>query len=199
MDDSLLPTAAHLISYYNRSFGAHLHLSDIRTIEDYPLPGLSRSEYGPVVEEFLFSPHALFIPPEQHVLQVVPLIARHHELHLMTDRHRDFTRVTHAWLSNPPSDNGRVPLENWFYSVYHTGHFPLGSSSLSKAQFARRLDVDLMIEDNPSRAREFEELDIPVLLLGKPWNRGARFSHPQSRYIESWAEVPEVVPCLSRA
>lgn len=199
MDDSLLPTAAHLIRYYNRSCGAHLHLDDIRTIADYPLPGLSREECGAVVQEFLSSPYALLVPPEPYVLDVVPQLARSHELHLMTDRHRQFTETTHAWLRNPPSDNGRVSLERSFCSVYHTGHFPLGSSSLSKAEFARRLDVELFIEDNPLRAAEFEALDIPVLLLRKPWNTRLHLTHPYSRYIENWAEVSDIVPCWAGA
>jgi len=88
----------------------------------------------------------------------------------ITARPAHLDRATRAWMARH-----RLPVEE----IHHT---PAGT----KSAVARRLGVDVTIEDNPAEAELLAEV-CESWLLDQPYNRGITLS--RARRLFSWAEA----------
>lgn len=85
---------------------------------------------------------------------------------------------------------------------FFPGFFPLGDhysenpyhggKGKTKPQIARKLGVDIAIEDSYYQARAYASAGIPVVLLEKPWNREYDLTEGMTR-VPSWEQIVEQV------
>lgn len=186
MDDVLCETARGCLLIIERQFGKKV---PYECLVDF---NLGRScDLGPEETAALY--HIVHHPEELLKLDpiggAVPALRRWmaagYEIAIVTGRPPSTYEPSIAWLRL----HG-VPYHS-FTMVDKYGRFPAdGTAAVTLAELTRRR-FDFAVEDSPTMARFLvEEMNIPVKLFDRPWNRSAP-AHPKIQRFRSWDEIGE--------
>ena len=111
----------------------------------------------------------------------VGVVARQHELAIITARPISLTTQTHDWLGK------YFPGE--FSSVYLTNQASIDGPRRTKSEVCLEIGAGILIEDTLENAEECASKGIDVLLYERPWNRDVVGLHERITRVRSWKEV----------
>lgn len=104
-------------------------------------------------------------------------------IHYITARPSFMRKITHQWLKK----NGFIGKNTAVHLFDSEGDYKTDVEF--KKALSEKLVLDLFIED----AIEFvEKLEIPVLLIDRPWNRAYNLSKKVTR-VKDWEEIDQFV------
>lgn len=183
-DDVLHDFNNSLHQYHNKKYGTTVKREDIVTYDIEKIWGCTRDEAVEKVHTFYRTPEHDETMPLEGSQDVIQLLSRKYNLHIITSRVDEIKELTIRWLERH--------FPGAFTSVEFINHF--GSSSgtkRTKADVCTQLSVDLMIEDSLEHAHAISACGIPVILIDCPWNQGVL---PSNVYrVKSWKDISEML------
>lgn len=125
----------------------------------------------------------LQIPPVPEALEVIKKwIKRGFSIHYITSRPIDTKEETEKWLKKQGFFLKGITLDLYNEKEHNSRH--LSRINSYKRFVADEKKIDIFIEDSIDIAKS---LDIPVLLIDKPWNQGKL---PENvRRVKNWEEI----------
>ncbi len=103
---------------------------------------------------------------------------------IITARPNSFKDKTLKWLNKN--------FEDSFDKIYHSSDFHIeNENNKTKADFCRKLGVDVIIEDNLEYSLDCVENGFKVILLDKPWNQGENYENISR--CGNWNEILEKI------
>lgn len=184
MDDVLCDTAGAYLRLLEQEFGKTVAFEDVFSFNLKESFNLTENEMA-----FLFSrahefDFVLAMEPIVGVKQILDMVhERGDTIAIVTGRHTSAYEASLEWFST-----WSIP----FHSFTMVDKYGWAGTDLARAialEDLSNLDYDLAIEDSPKMASHLiENLDIPVLLFDRPWNRSYPSSEKCTRCI-GWNEV----------
>lgn len=160
-DDVLIETTEYIVDVYNRQYGTSVTL-DRSHDQDNEQWGVADGEQ--LIQRFneiQSTEEYAGLVPMPEALRAVKLLARDHELHLVTARHGSIEAITEAMLNEY--------LPGCFTSMEHVGR------DRSKGEVCRQLKADILIDDSIRNLQSVLEHGLPAggaLHFGMyAWNR----------------------------
>jgi uncharacterized protein len=153
--DGTITTPDALIPFINKEFNLQLTLDNITQYEFTPVVPVSDDEFE---RWFTKNEPAMYrdSPISQGAKNVLNEWNKYHELFFISARKFELLDITEQWFKQNEILLGDFEL--------------LGSHK--KVEAAKKLNVDIFLEDKHDNAVEIhEELEIPVLLFDAPYNR----------------------------
>jgi uncharacterized HAD superfamily protein len=175
-DDVLASTGEAVIDWHNKKYGTDHALEDLKNFGFEHMWNCSVDVAVERVHEFY--PTTPETPPIPGAISGIKALAEKHELVLITGRSDIAVDVTHAWLEKH--------LPGIFETTYFTNQFH-GEKKMSKAEFCRAHNIDILIDDFMGTAENVSKEGIPVLLYDRPWNQG-EIPEKVTR-VHSWEEI----------
>ena len=185
VDDTLAAFQVKWLEYHNKLYGTHFTLSDIY---DYDYSKTMKIPWEVAVErvlEFYKTKDFREIVPVDGAVETVSQW-NEHSLFIITSRPDSLKRLTRSWV--------KKHFPNKISKFIFTNQFRVNDDTpcLTKADVAKKLKLDFMIEDTLKHAVDIANVNIPVILLNKPWNQTDEKFEKISR-VNSWHEVRSVL------
>jgi len=180
IDDVVLDFVPSFINYYNLRFDSKIILGDVNTSKIWEIFGLDKSGFGSILEDFHetdFSKKMPFITNVKEGLEKL----KEFDLQIVTSRHNKNKEVILEWF--------RKEIPNFNIPLLFSDDFYGGTST--KAQICKKLEINILIEDNPVYALDCAENGIKVLLMDKPWNQTCE--HENILRVKDWKEILEKI------
>lgn len=157
-DDVLLPSTPELIRMYNAQYGTHVSLEGAHTA-DNPAWEADARDARRRIFDLQHSTQYGEIVPYNDAIAACSRLAQAHELHLVTARPDELTRVTERMLKQYFGDV--------FSSIEHVG------LDASKGEVCRRIAADVLIDDNLKHLEDAQNCSVPYTLWfgDYPWNQ----------------------------
>jgi hypothetical protein len=169
-DDVLVSSVPSLLAGYNAMFGTRVrveHFYEPATMDTWGTDDddLARRQF----EQYLRSDEYSPAPPIVHATRAVEMLAKEHELHLITGRAEDRELETRGLVDRY--------FPGCFASIEHTNHYVSSDYSVvtrSKGEVCRDIHADILVDDHIFHGREALEMGLErALLFGDyPWNQG---------------------------
>jgi uncharacterized protein len=173
--DGTVTTPDALIPFINKEFNLQLTLDDIKQYEFTPVVPVSEVEFAnwfSTNEPLMYRES----PISEGAKDVLDEWDENHELFFISARKSELSEITKDWFKKE--------------GILYKDIVLLGSHK--KIEAAKKLNVDIFLEDKHDNAVEIhEELNIPVLLFDTPYNR-----EPIPKgviRVHSWAEAKQWV------
>lgn len=183
----------NFISALNRFIADHYSsnysLAEYHVYEFFKIWNCSRDEADIRVHEFFktsyFTSGIHPIPGAQTALW---RLSRFCNLSVVTSRQNAIKAHTLEWIEKY--------YQGLFKEIHFGNHFALDGESRPKSEICRSLGAKVLIDDNPSYARECAEVGIRVLLFdyenSYPWSKnGSVDQHPLVTKVHNWEEVEQ--------
>jgi uncharacterized HAD superfamily protein len=191
-DDVLSETARAFLDLLAEHFDKWVSFEAITSFDLGISFDLNASEY----ERFMALAHepqvlAGFMPIAGAISALERLIAKGYEIAIITGRPASSAPASQAWL-----EQHSVPYHTLtFVDKYGRGDPQAPNSKAITLKELRQLSFCFAVEDSGDMARFIaEEMGLPVALLERPWNKGYRFSSPESQaLIKRCADWDQVV------
>ncbi len=154
---------------------------------DYDLTklwGCSKDELVRRVFEFYKSEEFRRLQPISGVREAFALLFPPHEGYFITSRP--------AFVGPRTMEFFDVHFGGRLKSFYHLGEFGGNGCAETKGAIAKRLNLDVFVEDALHQAEEIASYGIPVLLMTQPWNRGRTLREGIVR-VDGWKEIVDFV------
>lgn len=148
---------------------------------------LFTGRYDHRIFEFYDSPEFQETKPVTGSQHALTLLARDHELHLITARPYDVEEQSHQWL------NKHFP--HIFKDVHHTNLISKGGvgASIRKSEICRRMGATVMIDDHIDYILDCAGHNITSYLFLAPWNKDKKTNNPHIKEVAGWEEVVELI------
>ena len=158
-DDVLLPSTELIVSLYNEKYGTNVQLTGAHTSKDSEWQA-SRGEIAERLYDIQLTEEFAAIKPFADAIEVCRRLSLTHELHMVTARPGRIMHMTLAML------NKHFP--DIFTEIEHIG------LDGNKGEVCRRLQADVLIDDNFSHLETARECGVGGLLwFGEyPWQNG---------------------------
>jgi uncharacterized HAD superfamily protein len=184
VDGTLADFARPLINYM-RSLG--IETPDYEDTHDFDLSKTWKctpQEAVRRIDLFLDSREFRNLEPIEGVSEAFEILLPPHKGYAITARPKSIAHVTKKFLE--------THLGGKCSGAYHLGTCHKDGAKVSKAKQAKKLGLDLFVEDSPVEASEISACGIPVLLLNRPWN--ANYSLPSLvTRVNEWREIVHYV------
>lgn len=185
VDDTLAAFQVKWLAYHNNLYGTHFSLSDIN---DYDYSKTMKIPWEVAVErvlEFYKTKDFKEIMPVDGAVETVSQW-NDHSLFIITSRPDSTKRLTHAWVKRH--------FPNRISKFIFTNQFRVNENTpcLTKADVAKELKLDFMIEDTLKHAVDISSVNVHVILLNKPWNQTSEKFEKITR-VNSWDEVRDII------
>lgn len=188
LDDVLADTATAVSEFHNARYGTSFKTSEQKVFNLTKHWGVDQAECRTRVMEFYHSPFNDTIKPIAGAQDYLPLLAREHDVKIITSRQDAAREKTHSWL------------ERHFPSISCDVHFAsnyFGLNQHTKSSLCTILGVSMLIDDSTEYALECADHGIDVLLFDAPWNQENTKSS-KIRRVHSWEEIVSVVKLKSK-
>ena len=176
VDNVLAEFTESFLQFHNAAYGTSLRIEECDDFWFRNNFGWTREEELEKICEFYKSTEFRCMDPVDFSVEGVSELKRHHELVVVTARHKEVMNETTGWV-------GR-----YFPSMFSEVHFAHSYGNGSKSEDCRRLGVDVLIEDSLENARDFALAGGEALLLDQRWNRTGYLPSKVKR-MYSWKEV----------
>lgn len=182
IDDVLCHFVETFAKYHNRLYGTTIVKDNFKSYEFHDAIGISVDVLIPRLHDFFNSKDFLEIKPIDEAVEVIEEASNNgHEIHIITSRPSSMMLDhTHNWL-NLHFPNVKLA------SVIFTRE-SLNGSIWSKADAAKKIKADIMIEDNIKYAETFIGSGIKTFLINQPWNQPNGLEEHFIR-VDSWQEI----------
>lgn len=178
IDDVIIETSPHLVTYYNRTFGTNVAVKDMYPSNLRPWGVSDKAAWVKRVEAYLATEEFQSISPSPETVASLVRLARSNVLHVVTGRSIALELLTNNMV------NKFFP--GIFHSVIFTG---LLDKKRGKAEVCQELGAEFLIEDHLGHALPVAETGINVLLFGDyPWNQADELPSNVVR-VKDWTAV----------
>ena len=145
-------------------------------IED-SFPEISKDQVNYLFEEISMGQGQALerLKSNQTAIETVHSIAKQHEVSFITSRPESIRSHTYAWMER--NNLGMFTADTYF--------------DFAKVETAKKLGLDLFVEDAPHIAKGIADAGIPVLLYWKTWNKDVR--HPNIEHLCCWDSAYEKI------
>lgn len=185
IDNVVSDTYVALVGKFNEVYGTSIRIDEV--LDYYYLEkhsGIEKEE----VQEFIYTSleredFSLAIKPYEDATAVIKQwSSQGHSIHYITARPTSLGEVTKKWLEKHDFWVKSATLDLFDESIEYK------SDSDYKRQVIEKIGINLLIEDSKENAKI---LDIPVLLLDRPWNKGEL---PENvKRVSNWKEIEREV------
>lgn len=189
IDNVIADSYPAFLAKFNQTFGTEIEYEEI--FDFYYLEkhtGIEEIHVKEFVDKFVVDEiFQINIPPFAGAKEVIDKWSKKGcLLHYITSRPQNTRDITYRWLRKQGFLVPGSTLDVFESPEHHDVHRPqIIEYKMTKTKLR---NIDLMIEDSKEIA---ESMDIPVLLLDRPWNRG-KLSKNVKR-VKDWQEIDEFV------
>lgn len=189
IDNVIADSYPHYINAFNKKFGTSVKYKEV--FHFYYLEknvGVEETLVVEFIESIVHSEEfQLQIPPVVNSLNIInKWIKNGYSIHYITSRPSDTKNETLKWLKNQGFWVKGVTLDLYHETEHNFSH--ISRINNFKRNVADRKELDIFIEDSIDIAKS---LDIPVLLLDKPWNQ-SKLPENVTR-VKDWEEIENLV------
>lgn len=183
IDGVLADLVNPLMTHYNSKYATSFRYADVvgELTEVWNKPP---TETGQIIRDFFATPHVINLEPIHGSREVISALSREHELRIITHRSPHMEQSTKQWLS--------IHYGDAFTSISFGGNHALHGHPNAKLELGKKYEIDWLIEDTYSIARECAENGMNVLLLHHPWNAN-RPEHANITRVHSWNEIYQTI------
>jgi len=180
IDDVIYPFADTLVEYVTK-VAAPVTRMELYGDQLYTRSGLSDTEFALHVNTFQNSEESLNIEPLQGAVEAIGILAKQHNLYLITARDASLRGMTEKWIS-------KYFDASVFKELVLVGNHWWGVSTGTKADVCQAIRADYIIEDQPRHIEKFvDHSTIPILFGDYDWNRDFQWSN--LKRARSWKDV----------
>lgn len=178
-DDVLVPATEACVRIYNEKYGTSVQLKNAHDIHNMDWAA-ERSEILRRFSELWSTTDFASIPPFDEAVQACNRLARHHELYLVTGRHKDVLPTTNRML------------ERYFKGIFkEVEHIGLDGN---KGDICRNFSAEVLIDDNLRHLNDARECGLENLIWfgDYAWNRSDK---PEDDVIHclDWLSVEQEI------
>ena len=185
LDGIVVDPYTPLCKYHNDIYKTHFTKQDLHSYNFEKVFGITQEEAVDEFHDFMFSPYAEDIMPEEGAVEGVNfLLSRGYNLHVVTSRAHAFSSKTYR------SVNTFFP--NKFASIHLANHFAKVGKKINKSEICSRIGARILLEDCLEYATECAASGIRVILLDQPWNQTDKLPELVERAM-SWKEIVEKI------
>jgi len=183
MDSVIVDIMGPLDLFHNRAYKTNLKYDDHRIYDLSTVWLCSKEEVGKRIYEFYYSPEFLSVKPIAHSQEKLRELSKLHNLHLITSRPSEIEEMSKKWL--------HTYFPHIFTSVHHTNQATKNKKEEThkKSAIAKKLKIDIMIDDHITYALDCADNEILTLLFDAPWNRHYTNTHTFLKRVASWEEI----------
>lgn len=157
-DDVLVRTSPFFVSAYNRTYGTDVTLDGAHTLDERWKA--DRETFEARLADLMETDEYKALSPSKEEAEVLKVIAKNHELHVITARRSHERELTQAMLD--------TYIPGVFQSLELVGF------TGSKGDITERIHADMMIDDNVRHLEDAVQHGLPhdgAILFGDyPWN-----------------------------
>ena len=195
-DDVLVPTAQAIVDDYNKRFGTQLgleHMYQPATVDSW---GTDDNDVAiERVNDFLRSEAHAAMKPDPLAVEAVHVLAKMHDLHLVTGRASFLEEITRRMLE--------THFSGCFKTVEHTNFIVASGDAAvrrSKGEVCYSLGAHALIDDHLQHGHSVLEAQLgKVIVFGEyPWNRQGELPTRMVRCID-WSSVLTEIERLAHA
>lgn len=178
IDEIIVEFLEGYILHYNKKYNSNVKLEQFHSYNFWEVLPLTKEQVISLAEEFFesnyFEEIALVKGSKKALLELI----KNNSLYFITSRPSHWQSKTVTFFKK------HLPTHK--YEIIFSSDFHNAGSN-TKSQICSSLGVNVMIEDNKHYALDCAKQGISVLLLDKPWNKGA--VHEKIKRVFSWEEI----------
>jgi uncharacterized HAD superfamily protein len=184
MDSVVADIMSPLIDFHNKKYKTSIKFTDHVTFSIEKVWNCTEEEAIDRIIEFNNSPFMDEIKPMPGSIEGIKHLSSFHELHIITSRSNTTEKITDLWI--------KKHFPNIFKTINHTNQSgKKESKKIKKSEVAKKLGINLFIEDHLEYALDCASLDIRVLLMNMPWNQTKNLPKNIIR-VYSWKEIIDI-------
>ncbi len=190
LDEVLADYVNTFLDYHNATYKTSFNKQQIKEYAWWKLFNCTKEEIIKRAYNFYETKYFRNLRPIRGSIEAVSILARNHNLSVITSRPSDIKQETLTWL------NRYFPQK--FSEVYFTNEWSksdLNTNDHKKSDLCKKLEIPVIIEDAPETSMECAESGMQVLLYDCPWNK--KIQHPKIQRIKSWPEALREISKLS--
>jgi len=181
LDSVVADIMSPLIEFHNKNYKTNIKFADHTTFSIEKVWKCTEEEAIDRIIEFNNSPFMNKIKPMPGAIKGIKHLSGFHELHVITSRSDTTEKITDLWI--------KKHFPNIFKSINHTNQSGKKENNrVKKSEVAKKLGINLFIEDHLEYALDCASLDIEVLLMNMPWNQTRKLPKNITR-VYSWKEI----------
>jgi 5'(3')-deoxyribonucleotidase len=164
VDEVLANFVPSLASFHNDVYKTNLTINDFDAYFYKDVWGGSEVETMGKLSLFYNSSYFKKITPMPHAKEVLQLLQKKFDLHIVTARPSELETPTREWID--------THYNGIFKSIQFGNHFSKSGASRSKSSMCKDINAFLLIDDSYLYAKECLDAGLKVILFGDyPWNR----------------------------
>ncbi|MCF7799309.1 hypothetical protein K9M74_05385 [Candidatus Woesearchaeota archaeon] len=189
LDGVLAEFTESYLQYYNDKHGTEHTSEEFEHTHFSKHLQMTHTEVERSIAHFFQSPFAKAILPVKGAQDVLHKLVNQHELHVITSRPKEVSKITLDWLNDFFPD--------MFTSIHFSGDWVLQPDShRKKADFCLDLGIDILIEDYLPYAEECAScVKHIVFLFDRPWNHDPITKSNVVR-VKSWIEIQTFIETI---
>ena len=192
-DDILFPYVPGLLNFSNKKYGTKFKPEMVLRY-DFSFLGKDPEEAKRKMDEFVETPEFRAAEPLEGALEGIKrFFIQGYILSVVSGRRESLRSFTEERIARY--------FPGQFSGIYLTNQFQNHGPKTTKANLARELNLDFIIEDALENALPVAESGTSVLILDYPWNR-FEYALPEGsgkvyRGLKSWSEINNKVDQLA--
>ncbi len=186
LDGVLAEFTVSYLQYYNDKHNTSHTPSEFEHTHFSERLRMTSDEVKKSITHFFHSPFAKAIMPVKRAQEVLKELAKDHQLHVITSRPVEVSKITLDWLNDFFPD--------MFTSIHFSSDWILQpETNKMKADICLDLGVDILIEDYLPYAEECAaSVRKCILLFDRPWNHNP-IRKPNVTRVADWNGVLEFI------
>lgn len=183
MDSVIAEIIRPIDLFHNRKYGTSVSYDDHTSYDLRLYWNCSLEDMYSRIFEFYDSPEFKDTKPVAGSQRALTLLARDHELHLITARPYDVEEQSRRWLAKH--------FPRIFKEIHHTNLISKGGKGVSvkKSEICLKMGATVMIDDHIDYILDCAENNITSYLFSAPWNKDKKTNHPHIKHVAGWEEV----------
>lgn len=183
IDEVLMPHFQDLVDWYNQNYGTKLTLANNHPKNTEGWGTDSFDEAVRRVQKFLVSDTFKNSQPFEEAKAAVRHLAKNYRMVIITAREDIVKETTYRWL--------KTHFEDIFEETHFTSAYSLQGKARHKADIAKEIGADYLIDDSTEHIEKALETGITALLFGEyPWQADKVVLKGVIR-VKNWQEVLE--------
>jgi len=164
-DEIIADLSSQLILFHNKEYGTNLTKEDFTSYCFHQVWGGTVEEETKKVSQFFESNYFKEVVPTEGSQEAMNFLKKKgHNLFIVTGRVYSLTEETLMFIEKY--------FPNIFLGVSFANTYGTSGPRMKKSVMCRKLNVRLIIEDDPIHITDCTNFGIPVFVLDKPWNQG---------------------------
>jgi len=169
-----------LIKFHNTTYKTKLKPKDFTTYHLWEVWGGTKEQAIQKIYDFNETSYFRNIKPVKGAKQAMKVLKKDNELFLITSRSDDFKKRTEEWVERN--------FPNTFQGIYFTNSYSQSGTERTKAGVCDNLNVDVLVDDNPTFAEQCVKSGRKIFLFDFIWNKNTKPRKGVER-VYSWKEI----------